>query len=120
MKLWQGQIYFDDRVFILDLQRATKNGQDVWAIVTRRNVEGFSPRRSDTFQTKDEAIQYLKKVEPSVPRISLDGQSPSTPISYKEYVNWCKSEKIPTSMQIYEMNQQDRGELIIEDIDPDE
>jgi hypothetical protein len=120
MKLWQGQLYLDDRLFILDLQQAKKDGQDVWAIVTRRNVKGFPPRRSDTFQTKNEAVQYLKQVEPSVPRISLSGKSPSTPISYKEYVIWCKSKKIPTSIQIYEMNEQNRGELIIEDIDPDE
>jgi hypothetical protein len=84
MKLWQGQVYFDDRLFILDLQRATKNGQPVWAITTRRNVKGFPPRRSDTFQTKEEAIRYLKEVEPSTPRISLKGKSPNPPLSYEQ------------------------------------
>lgn len=120
MKLWQGQLYFDYRLFILDLQRATKNGQPVCAITTRRNVKGFPPRRSDTFQTKEEAIRYLKEVEPSTPRISLKGKSPNPPLSYEQHVNWCKSENIPTSMEIYEMNNQNRGELIIEEVNPDE
>ena len=120
MKLWQGQLYFDDRMFILDLQQALKNGQPVWAITTRRNIEGFPPRRSDAFHSKEEATRYLKEVEPSTPRISLKGKSPNPPISYEEHVKWCEAENFPTSMQIYRMNNQNRGKLIIEDVNPNE
>lgn len=120
MKFWQGQPYFDDRVFILDLQQATKNGQSVWAVTTRRNVQGFPPRRVDDFKTKEEAIIYLKQVEPSTPCISLGGKSPSPEPSYEEYIAWCKSEGIPSSMEIHRMNERSRGELIIEEVKPEE
>jgi hypothetical protein len=120
MKLWQGLAYLDDRLFILDLQQAVKKGQNVWVVTTRRNVKGFPPWRVDDFKTKEEAINYLKKVEPSTPRISLRGKSPSPEPSYQEYLAWCKAEDIPSSMDIHRMNQQNRGELIIDEIDPDE
>jgi len=116
MTLWQGQIYLDDRLFILDLQQATKNGQRVWAITTRYNVQGFPPRRVDDFDTKEDAILYLKKVEPSTPLISLSGKSPFPEPSYEEYLNWCKSEGIPSSLEILRINQQNRGELLIEEM----
>lgn len=117
MKLWQGKTYHDDRLFILDLQRATKNGQSVWAITTRYNVQGFPPRRVDDFNTKEEAIRYLKKVEPSTPLISLGGKSPFPEPSYEEYLTWCKSEGIPSSMEILR-NQKNRGELLIDEMKP--
>ena len=121
MKTWQGQQYLDDRVFILDLQPATKAGRKVWAVTTRRNVKGFPPRRVDDFQTKEEAIAYLKQVEPSTPRISLSGASPTPEPTYEEYLAWCKSEKIPDSMQLYELWQkQQRAELIIQEVSPEE
>lgn len=44
MKIWQGHAYFDDRLFILDLQKATKGKQAFWAVATRRNVQVFPPR----------------------------------------------------------------------------
>ena len=88
MKLWQGQMYFDDRLFILDLQQATKNGKTVWAVITRRNVKGFPPWRVDDFETKEEAINYIKGVESSAPRISLGGNSPSPEPTYEEFLSW--------------------------------
>ena len=89
MRQWEGQMYFDDRLFILDLQPATKAGQAVWAVTTRRNVRGFPPRRVDDFERKEDAVAYLKHVEPSTPRISLDGRSPSPELAYGEHLAWC-------------------------------
>jgi hypothetical protein len=114
MNIWQGQTYFDDRVFILDLQKATKAGKIVWAVTTRRNVQGFPPRRVDDFPTKEEATSYLKMVEPSTPRISLQGASPSPELTYEEHLEWCAAEGIPSCMDIHELNQGNRGELIID------
>lgn len=120
MNLWQGQVYFDDRLFILDLQQAKKGDREVWAVTTRRNIKGFPPRRVDDFKTKEEAVSYLKEVEPSTPRISLHGKSPNPVPSYEEYLKWCDSEDIPSSMKINQLNQRNRGELIIEEVDPNE
>ena len=118
--MWQGQIYLDDRLFILDLQKAQKGDREVWAVTTRRNIEGFPPFRVDDFETKQEAISYLKEVEPSTPRISLQAKSPTPVPTYEEYLQWCESEEIPSSMHIHRLNQKNRGELIIEEIGPDE
>jgi hypothetical protein len=121
METWQGQQYLDDRVFILDLQPATKAGRQVWAVTTRRNVKGFPPRRVDDFDTQEEAIAYLKKVEPSTPRISLGGASPSPEPTYDEYLAWCQSEEIPDSMQLHEVwSEKERAELIIQEVSPEE
>ena len=121
MKTWQDQQYMDDRLFVLDLQPATKAGRSVWAVTTRRNVEGFPPRRVDDFETKEQAIVYLKHVEPSTPRISLGGASPSPQPTYEEYLAWCKAEDIPDSIQLHKLwRNQQRAELIIEEVDPEE
>ena len=121
MKIWQGDIYLDDRLFVLDLQSATKSGRPVWAVTTRRNVEGFPPRRVDEFNSREAAIIYLKQVEPSTPRISLEGKSPSPEPTYEEYLAWCKSEGIPDSLQIHKMQAgKPRGALIIQEVTPEE
>jgi len=121
MKTWQGRPYLDDRVFILELRRAIKAGHRVWAVVTRRNVRGFPPRRVDDFETKEDAIAYIKQVEPSTPRISLGGQSPCPEPTYDEYLAWCRHEGIPDSMRIHQINRRRRrAEVIIEEVTPEE
>lgn len=56
-------LFHDDRMFVLELTPAeTRDGMSseppkkVWAVVTRRNVPGYPPHRSDTFPTKAEAV----------------------------------------------------------------
>jgi len=41
MVFWQGTVYRDDRVFILDLQLASKGDRQVWAVTTRGTSTGF-------------------------------------------------------------------------------
>ena len=79
MHLWEGIVYKDDRLFILDLTPAKKDGKSVWAAVTRRNCEGFPTFRIDDFKTKEEAIIYIRKIEPTTLLISLGGKSPEIP-----------------------------------------
>ena len=98
MKLYQGRVYHDNRIFILDLTPAKRKNQSVWAVVTRGNCEGFPPSRVDEFNTKDEAIELIKKLEPTTPLISLDGQSPLTPLPYVEYCKKLKQEGVPSSL----------------------
>ena len=120
MKLWQGNVYHDDRLFILDLQQAKKGQNIVWAVTTRRNIQGFPPFRVDDFPTKEDALRFIERTEPQTPRISLRGQSPQIVPSYRDYLIWLKSEGSPSSIEIYEMNKRTRGELIIEQIRPEE
>lgn len=116
MHLYEGRIYKDDRLYILDLTQAKKNGRSVWAVVTRRNHDGFPPRRVDDFETREEAIDFIKKVEPTTPCISLNGKAPQIPLSYETYCARLKKQGVPSAMEIYELNKNTKREIIIEDI----
>ncbi len=104
---FQGQEYFDDRLFVLYLCKGTveiEKGEDghvwtkiyhekeplnyVWCVVTYRNCNRYPLYRIDSFYKKEDAQQYIKEIEPETPLISLNGKSPITPLSYKEYKEW--------------------------------
>jgi tetratricopeptide (TPR) repeat protein len=116
MHLWEGRIYKDDRIFILDLTLAKKSGKPVWAVVTRRNCEGFPPFRIDDFKTKEEAIGYIQKIEPTTPLISLGGKSPESPLPYENYCDKLKEIGVPSAMEIYELNKNVKREIVIEEV----
>jgi hypothetical protein len=116
---YQGKNYNDDRLFILDLTQAKRGNHIIWAVVTRYNYQGFSPFRVDEFDTREEAVEFIKKTEPSTPRISLGGNSPQIPISYEAHCQLLESEGIPTSLEIYKMNIGNKRELILDSIQED-
>jgi hypothetical protein len=120
MVLWHGTMYRDDRVFILDLQLASKGDRQVWAVTTRRNIDGFPPFRVDDFETREKAIEFIQRIEPTTPRISFGGKPPENPVSYDEYVLQLHGEGIPSAMEIQDMNSGGRGELIISEVAEDE
>ena len=87
--------YHDDRLFVLELARVTTRSLtraeapvERWAVITRRNVPGFPPFRSDDFGSREEALQYLYKIAPLTPRVSLGGCSPVPPPSLPEFKAW--------------------------------
>jgi len=121
MYKWREEEYVDDRVFVLDLRLATKGDHKVWTLITRRNVGGVRIRRVDNFERKEDAVAYLKLVEPETPRISLNGQPPQPALTYEEYLAWCKSEGIADAMQVHEMGQDmPKAKLVIQELTPDE
>ncbi len=90
--------HLDDRMFVLEVSRVTSRSlttteadRKMWAVITKRNVMGYPPYSTSSFDTMAEAVDYLKKVVPSTPRVSLGGQSPYPPISYEEYQAWLES-----------------------------
>jgi hypothetical protein len=102
---FQGQDYFDDRLFVLYLCKATLETQDdgvvvttiyheqaptvhVWCVVTYRNCDRYPMFSIRHFATSDSAVAYLQQVEPETPLISLHGSSPTKPVSYQEYCAW--------------------------------
>lgn len=113
---YQGKNYNDDRLFILDLTQAKKGNRIIWAVVTRHNYQGFPPFRIDEFDSKEDAVSFIMKTEPSTPRISLGGNSPQIPISYEAYCQLLESEGLPSSLEIYEMNKGNQREIILEAI----
>jgi hypothetical protein len=108
--------YHDDRMFIMDLRPAVQEGEEVWVLVTQGNVPGFPTMRVDRFKTRDEAVGYLREIEPATPRASLGGASPSPTPTYEEYLAWCEQQGIPSCMDIHELrSRRQRPELIVEE-----
>ena len=94
-------LFKDDRMFVLEVCSVTTRSltssepeKNEWAVITRRNVPGYPPFRSDTFPTYDEAVTYYKKVIVSTPRVSLGNHSPSPEPSLDEYVAWLVVENL--------------------------
>lgn len=104
---FQGTDYFDDRIFVLYLCPGTVETKDdrtvattiyheqipadyVWCVVTYRNTSRYPLYRVDSFYKKDDAVNYIKQVEPKTPLISLGGKSPGRPMSFDAYFSWKK------------------------------
>ncbi len=86
--------YLDDRMFVLEVQRTLSGSaikaehQETWSVITYRNVRGYPPFRVDPFDTRAEAVHYLRRVAPQSPRVSLNGSAPVPAPSWSEYQNW--------------------------------
>ena len=96
--------FHDDRMFVLQVAPVTLS-RDIgscslpktskrWAVITRRNVPGYPPSRTDDFHSREEAVAYLKKVAPQTPRVSLGGKSPDPPLSWDGFQDWLESIRI--------------------------
>ncbi len=103
-KEFYGEIYHDDRMFVLYVCKCTEEIRDdliattiyheespenhKWCVVTYKNVTRYNPTRVDCFDSEGEAIAFRKRVEPQVPLISLDGKSPHALLPYDQFVSW--------------------------------
>ena len=92
---YQGDDYRDDRIFVINLTRGTvtkgTEKQSKWLLVTYRNTVSLPAHRSDKFDTQEEAINYIKQVEPDVPLICNRGQPldiPDTKDRWKFWIEW--------------------------------
>ena len=112
---FQGQQYFDDRVFILYLCKGEikiEEGIDgavwttiyhdevqapenhVWCVVTYRNCGRYPLFRIDTFYKKIDAENYIRETEPHTPLVSLGGNPPERPLSYEDFLKWKKENNL--------------------------
>ena len=91
----------DDRAFVLEISNVVKSSsrpgideveRHEWAVITRRNVLGYPPRRVDSFPSRPEAVEYYKEVVVGTPRVSLGESSPDPRPSIEEYTEWLVSE----------------------------
>mgnify|MGYP001594647092 CR=1 FL=1 len=104
---FQGQEYFDDRLFVLYLCKGTVEiepddegvvwtkiyhenapNNHIWCVATYRNCNRYPLFRVDSFYKKGDAIAYIRKIEPETPLISLGGVPSASPLSYEEYLSW--------------------------------
>ena len=102
---YDGQSYYDDRLFVIYLCKGKvevapdgiivttiyheQTPDDyVWCVVTYRNCGRYPLHSVISFYKKDDAIKYISNIEPETPLISLDGKSPASVVPYDEYVSW--------------------------------
>lgn len=110
---FQGQEYFDDRIFVLYLcagKVEIEEGEEgavwttiyhenppaehIWCVATYRNCKRYPLYRVDSFHRKEEAIAYIKQIEPETPLISLGGESSQDPLPYEKYLEWKKNNNL--------------------------
>ena len=104
---FEGQEYFDDRMFVLYLCKGSVEiepdsdgvvwtkiyhekapANHIWCVATYRNCNRYPLYRVDSFYKKEDAEEYIKQIEPETPLISLSGKPPEHPLSYEEYSKW--------------------------------
>lgn len=66
--------------------------KEQWSVITRRNVPGYPPYRTDSFQTRSEAVSFYKKNVVETPRVSLGNKPPDPLPSIEEYTRWLINE----------------------------
>ena len=76
---YRDELYRDPRMYVINLTHATVENADQtkekkWTLVTYKNIINLRLTRQDIFSSKDEAIKYLKEIEPLTPLITLDGK----------------------------------------------
>ncbi len=101
-------LFHDDRMFVLEITPIeSSDGTSVvlapelsgskvkeWAVVTRRNVQGYPPHRVDRFPTQLEAIGFYEKTVVSTPRKSLGEKSPNPIPTVQQYTAWLVQENL--------------------------
>lgn len=110
---YQGQGYFDDRLFVLYLCVGTveiEDGEDgavwttiyhenppenhIWCVATYKNCLRYPLYRVDSFRHKEDAVEYIRQIESETPLISLGGQPPKDPLPFEKYLDWKKSNNL--------------------------
>ncbi len=75
---YEGCVYRDDRMYVINLTRGSvsKAGktETQYLLITYRNTLSLPAVRTDPFETEEEAINYLKEVEFTVPLVSNNGE----------------------------------------------
>ena len=88
-------LFKDDRMFVLEVCLVKTSSltsgdpqKNEWAVITRRNVPGYPPHRSDTFHTRTDAVDFYKQVVVTTPRVSLGSKPPDPLPTITEYTDW--------------------------------
>jgi hypothetical protein len=87
-----------------------------WVVIYYRNLSNFPIVQIYHFKTQEEALKYQAIVEPKTPLKSLNGQSPSKPLTYSDYAN-CKEKNKYKDFhpdRAYKLGGGDRFEIILQ------
>jgi viroplasmin and RNaseH domain-containing protein len=72
----------------MEISIVNVNRESKWAVITRRNVPGYPAFRLDSFETREEALEYYKAIVVETPLVSLNGESPNPRRTIEEYKKW--------------------------------
>jgi hypothetical protein len=115
-KLHDGKIYRDDRVFVMRVaSNFTKEADGSVTValsaepeidpnspvvlVTYRNLPSLPAFRVDNFPSLSAAIAYIKRVEPTGPRVSLGGRSPEPTPPWQEHLEWLHGQGLQSAAE---------------------
>jgi hypothetical protein len=97
--------YRDDRMYVMRLTsdfsksddgrisasmnpEATPADDGLVLLITYRNTSSLPAVRVDDFASLGEAVDYVMRVEPTCPRISLNGKPPYPVPSWEDHLSW--------------------------------
>ena len=120
MYQFEGKNYHDDRLFLLDLTLTKQGGKGVWTLITRQNFLAYPPYHVDDFASEEEAVEYVKRVEPTTPLISLGGQCPDQPMPYDEYCDNLRAQGLLSCLEMQRLGRPGFPEVRVEKVDPRE
>ncbi len=97
--------YRDDRMFVMRLtsdfeksasgkvsasmrQDINPNTTNPVVLITYRNTPELPAIRVDEFKTYEDAVNYIRRVEPFCPRLSLQGKSPTPIPTWEAHLEW--------------------------------
>ena len=98
---YQDETYRDDRMFVLNLSLGKSNNKEKYILMTYRNTPQLPAVRIDNFDTKKDAIEYIKKIEPKVPLTSLDRQPldiPKNADTWEYWMRWLKERNLQSAI----------------------
>jgi len=106
---YEGKIYRDDRIFVMNLSKGKVeiNNEifNKFILVTYRNSVELVATRADHFDTKEDAENYIKKVEHETPLISQNGKPLSIPNNvdvWQFWFNWLKTKNLNSAISGYQ------------------
>ena len=119
---YEGEDYRDDRIFVINLSYGKEGDVPKWILSTYRNTVHLIGRSTKCFDSKEEAIDYLKSIEQEVPLISNHGNPLEIPEGIenkREYFNeWLKKRNLFSAIsgkQHCNFNRDKRGYDYLED-----
>ncbi len=102
---YQDETYRDDRMFVLNLSIGKYNDKKKYILITYRNTPQLPAVRVDDFDTKKDAIEYIKRIEPRVPLTSLDRQPldiPKNANTWEYWMKWLKDRNLQSAISGYQ------------------
>ena len=98
MITYKEETYRDERLFVFNLTHGKEDDKPKWILVTYRNTIELPVYKTNCFDSKEDAIKYLKSVEQFTPLISNNEQPleiPESEISDWDYFNnWLKQHNL--------------------------